>query len=80
MEETPAPHEEVWNKTYGGTDDDWAWAVKHATDDGYILAGFTKSYGAGDEDFWLVKTDSNGNEQWDRTFGGSDSDRAMAVK
>jgi hypothetical protein len=50
-----------WNKTYGGTNDDWAMALIQASDGGYALAGWTHSFGAGQEDFWLVKTDSSGN-------------------
>jgi hypothetical protein len=68
-----------WNRTFGGTGDDFAFAVQQTSDGGYILAGATESYGAGDADFWLVKTDSNGCEQWNKTFGGINSDSANSV-
>jgi len=70
----------IWNKTFGHSDQDWAYAVQQTTDGGYILAGATLSYGAGSEDAWLVKTDSNGNELWNMTFGGVEYDEARAVQ
>jgi len=74
-----APEEE-WNRTFGGVGYDYAHSVQQTTDGGYILAGETSSYGAGNYDFWLLKTDSNGIEQWNRTFGGTDYDRALYVQ
>lgn len=71
---------EEWNKTFGGDDDDAALSVQQTSDGGYIIAGWTKSYGAGEEDFWLVKTDDVGEEQWSRTFGGPNNDRASFVQ
>ena len=64
----------------GGPNQDEAWDVRQTADGGYILAGFTESYGAGSADFWLVKTDSNGTELWKKTFGGSGLDEARAVQ
>jgi hypothetical protein len=69
-----------WDKTFGGTDWDVALSVQQTSDGGYILAGKTNSYGAGLGDFWLVKTDSNGNKQWDKTFGGTNGDEAYSVQ
>jgi hypothetical protein len=68
-----------WNKTYGGTGGEWAWALVETVDGGYALAGGTESYGAGSGDFWLVKTDSAGNAQWNKTYGGTFSDYARAL-
>ena len=70
----------VWSKTFGGSDDDWAWAVQQTSDGGYIIAGYTESYGSGGSDVWLIKTDSNGNMVWSKTFGGSDIDYAESVQ
>ncbi|KPV62804.1 MAG: hypothetical protein AOA66_1203 [Candidatus Bathyarchaeota archaeon BA2] len=46
-----------WSRTYGGARGDYAWSVVQTGDGGYALAGHTYSFGAGDCDFWLVKTD-----------------------
>ena len=70
----------MWNQTYGGLNSEYAYSVKQTTDGGYIIAGLTKSYGAGGSDFWLVKADENGNEEWNRTYGGSDDDYARSVQ
>ena len=71
---------ELWNQTYGGSSDDRAYSVQQTTDGGYIIAGYTSSYGVGGYDFWLVKTDAYGNEQWNQTYGGSSDDRAYSVQ
>ncbi len=71
---------EQWEQTYGGSDNDWGYSVQQTSDGGYIIAGKTASYGAGSNDFYLVKTDVNGNESWTQTFGGSDSDGGYCVQ
>jgi predicted secreted protein len=68
-----------WNKTYGGTGVDAARCVVQTSDEGYALAGFTESFGAGGQDFWLVKTDSSGNMEWNKTYGGTGVDAARCV-
>jgi len=68
-----------WNKTYGGTSDDVAYALVQTSDGGYALAGYTNSFGAGNFDFWLVKTDFSGNMQWNKTYGGTNFDYARAL-
>ena len=50
----------IWNQTYGGSSQNAATSIMQASDGGYVLGGFTNSFGAGDEDFWLLKTDANG--------------------
>ena len=76
---TDSSGNEEWSKTFGGENDDWAYSVVQTSDGGYVLAGSTMSYGAGGEDFWLVKTDSSGNEEWSKTFGGVNRDWARSV-
>lgn len=69
----------LWNRTYGGANDDGGAALIKTTDGGYLIAGGTTSWGAGGQDAWLVKIDADGNEQWNRTYGGTGHDVAMSV-
>jgi hypothetical protein len=69
-----------WAKTYGGTSYDWAFSVQQTSDGGYIVAGWTRSFGVGYYDIFLIKTDANGNLQWAKTYGGTDEDYAYSVQ
>ena len=71
---------EVWNKTYGGGNLDWGWSVQETNDGGLIISGETATYGSGDFDSWLIKTDENGNEIWNKTFGGPFKDGSRSVR
>jgi len=71
---------ELWNRTFGGDSSDWLYSFQQTFDGGYILAGATRSFGTGSSDFWLVKTDNNGIELWNRTFGGANNDRAYSIQ
>jgi hypothetical protein len=68
-----------WNQTYGGPDYDYGRSVVQTTDGGYAIAGYTESYGAGNDDFWLVKTDAYGIAQWNQTYGGTTTDMAHSL-
>ncbi len=68
-----------WDNTFGGSDIDKAYSLLQTTDGGYIIAGVTSSKGAGDDDAWIFKLDSNGNLEWDNTFGGSYVDKAYSL-
>jgi len=70
---------EKWNKTFGGSGSDYAYSVAQTSNNGFVITGFTSSFGAGDNDAWLIKTDGLGNEEWSRTFGGSSVDGGESV-
>jgi hypothetical protein len=69
-----------WEHTFGGNDYDECKSVQQTTDGGYILGGLTNSFGTGEYDMYLVKTDSLGIMEWDTTFGGSDYDMCYSVQ
>lgn len=68
-----------WTKTYGGTDWDFGNCVEQTSDGGYIICGETYSYGNGDEDYYVIKTDMNGDTTWTKTFGGTEQDIARSI-
>lgn len=70
---------EQFIRTYGGSSSDSAQKFVQTQDGGYALAGHSRSFGAGGKDFWLVKTDAQGNIQFSQTYGGSGNDEARAV-
>lgn len=69
-----------WSKTFGGSDDDVGYSVEQTADGGYIIAGYTHATGSGDSDVYLIKTNSLGNREWSKTFGGSDYDIGYSVQ
>ena len=71
---------EQWSKTFGGSGTEWGRSVKQTSDGGFIISGFTVSFGNGDSDVYLIKTDGSGNEQWTKTFGGTSSDEGYSVE
>ncbi|MFA5032315.1 MAG: T9SS type A sorting domain-containing protein [bacterium] len=70
----------LWTKTFGGAGNDFGWSVKQTQDNGFIIAGYTKSFGAGGYDVYLIKTNSSGDTIWTKTFGGTGSDYGYFVQ
>jgi len=81
----------LWDKTFGGSDNDQLYALQQTKDKGYVLAGYSYSTRSGDKteplrnkygspDYWVVKTDSLGLLEWDKTIGGSASDQVSDIK
>jgi len=70
---------QVWDRTYGGSNNDVVRSLIQTTDGGYAVAGYTGSKGAGGADFWVIKSDEQGNKNWDRTYGGSGYDEAHSL-
>ncbi|WP_028978779.1 T9SS type A sorting domain-containing protein [Sporocytophaga myxococcoides] len=70
----------IWNKTFGGSNDDRLVKVSPAANGGYIVAGNSFSTNGditdhkGEEDFWIVKTNNSGTKLWTKSLGGSDEE------
>ena len=77
---TNADGDSLWNRYWGGDHLDFCTAAQELADGSFILAGDTYSFGAGWVDVWLIKTDTNGDSIWSRTYGGSDNDECVFVK
>jgi len=70
----------LWTRKYGGPSDEWGISVQETSDGGYILVGKTDSFGAGNSDYYLVRTDENGDSLWTRTYGGNANDIGRSVR
>ena len=70
----------MWTRIYGGSEPDEAWSVIQASDGGYVVAGYTASFGSGNEDIWLLKTDANGDTVWTKIIGGNGIDDARDIQ
>jgi len=77
---TDSSGDTLWTRTHGGSDYDRGYSVQQTSDGGYVVAGFTMSFGAGNDDVYLLKTDSSGDTLWTRTYGGSDHDAGSSVQ
>ena len=77
----------VWDKTYGGSRVDWVYSIQQTSDGGYIVAGYAESIDGdvsddnnGSDYYWIIKLDGSGNKIWDKTYGGSDYQRAYSIQ
>ena len=71
--------EEEWSRSYGGELVEECFDLIQTSDGGYALAGITNSYGAGDDDFYVVKIDDEGEVIWTRTFGEESNDKCFSI-
>jgi len=62
----------LWEKTFGGSESDWANSILEIPDGGYLIVGGTRSYGNGESDTYMVRLDAEGNKLWERTFPESE--------
>ena len=69
----------LWNKAIGGVHEDIGSSIVQTIDKNFAITGYTKSYGAGGSDIWIIEIDSLGNVLWNRTFGGLDGDSGHAI-
>ena len=70
----------VWQKTYGGSKDDVGYSVQQTSDSGYIVAGKTTTAGTIFDDIWVLKLDTSGNVEWQKTYGGPNDDAAYSIQ
>ena len=75
-----APLHAQWARIYGGSDYDIVLSILQTSDGGYIAAGFTESFGSGEYDAWILKLSSNGDAEWQRTYGGNGYDRFNCIQ
>jgi hypothetical protein len=68
-------HQE-WNQSIGNGEIDHAFSIIQTIDGGFMLSGYSTSYGTNSQDFWLVKVNSTGYHEWNRSFGGNGNELA----
>jgi hypothetical protein len=69
----------AWQRSFGGSGTDQAHAVTQVSDGGYIVGGYTRSFGAGGDDLLVLKLDAAGSVIWQKTYGGSGSDQVKSI-
>lgn len=70
----------LWSKTYGGTENDYGYSIIELRDGGFIISGETASFGEGDYDVYVIRTDGDGNIKWSNTYGGKGLDAGRSIK
>jgi len=69
-----------WQKTYGGRNEEEGYSVQQTSDGGYIVAGSTDSFGAPEENAWVLKLESDGDIEWQRTYGTDEDEYAYSIQ
>ncbi len=69
-----------WQRIYGGSGDDVAYYIQETSDEGYIVAGNTDSFGVKESELWVLKLTSIGAIEWESIYGGSDNDYLNCIK
>jgi hypothetical protein len=77
---TDSTGDTLWTRTYGGPEDDYGYSIEPTDDHGYIIAGYTNSFGGGDYDIYIIKTDADGDTVWTSVLGGDADDFGYAVR
>ena len=70
----------VWEKTFGGSQRDIGWSCQQTSDKGFVVGGLTSSFGAGEIDVYIIKTDNTGKEQWSKAIGSKKTDWVTSIK
>ncbi|MBU1937186.1 T9SS type A sorting domain-containing protein [bacterium] len=68
----------IWERSYGGTGDEWGWGLDKTQDGGYVIAGWL--LGVDIDATWVIKTDSRGDTMWTRTYGREISEGASYIQ
>jgi len=76
---TDASGNVLWTKTVGGAGIDWGYSLIQSSDKGLVMVGYTKSFGMGNDDVYVVKLDSIGNTLWTRTIGGTQNEVGTSI-
>lgn len=69
-----------WVRTYGGENDDGAYSITQTDDGGYLVVGYTRSYGQGESDIYVLKLDAAGEKEWQETHGSMWYDAGITVR
>lgn len=78
---SPAAQEILWTRTFGGAASDWAESVESTADGGFVIAGYSASFGGGGWDVYVIRTDWRGQTLWSRTYGTpGQTDAALCVQ
>ncbi|MCD1295511.1 hypothetical protein CUJ83_10920 [Methanocella sp. CWC-04] len=66
--------DQIWKKTYGGSSIDWGKYIVQTSEGGFLITGWSESFGTGDRDVYVIKTDKDGNLVWQENYGGTAND------